>query len=578
MPQKNEKDAIGVFTVYRITLLVLTILALSGFAAAGYYAGRYQMLTRMFAEEHEALIRLQSRFQMLSEQYHASGNHSPFGTDASRTVPIPLELPSDPVIPLPPAAVPPEVPVQTTPAEEKKAPEQKPASEPVAVKKPSVKGEVKPEVKPTIPPESKKIAPVVAPVPQKQESAAVKPEAPTVKPDAPQVKTAPVEILPVVPIEKTPAPVKEKASACSDMARKIVEKKMQRSMDAVRLLLQRIGEGDMRDVEYLLSNGVGVDCAPVLHPAVKSDRLDMTLHLLSKGANVNAKSKNNMTALHLALMEKRSSHVELLLKHDPDLFSADIHGKTPLVYAIESGMMPYVTFLMEHGAPKSPEEMAAAMFAALRKPEIMALLLKKGGNVNQKYARGRTLLHSAAENDWRDAMTFLLDHGANINDRDENGMTPLHLAVAARRSKAAELLLGRKAAVDPFSNDGTPLHLAVLNAPDLIPLLLLYKANPLMPDLNGMTALLLAVKTGNSDAVPLLLKSGTPVRQISRDGRSVLHIAAQENRAELAELLIRAGADIEARDAAGKTSVFYVFGRKPGDTRFLNTLIRHNAR
>ncbi|HEY8665366.1 MAG TPA: ankyrin repeat domain-containing protein [Tepidisphaeraceae bacterium] len=141
---------------------------------------------------------------------------------------------------------------------------------------------------------------------------------------------------------------------------------------------------------------------------------------------------------------------------------------------------------------------------ALR-PEMVALLLDRGANVNETDPNGETALHRVA--DIRQAppeagalAKLLLERGAEPNARNWDEVTPLHQAARARNLAVAEVLLA--AGADPNARDknrrSTPLRRAVsgtgaggtkgtgaLMAP-LARLLLRYGANPDARDKRGV--------------------------------------------------------------------------------------------
>src|SRR6266851_287160 len=62
-----------------------------------------------------------------------------------------------------------------------------------------------------------------------------------------------------------------------------------------------------------------------------------------------------------------------------------------------------------------------------------------------------------------------------------------------------------------------------------------------------------AAKNRDTEAVRRLLEQGAPVNAAQPDGFTALHWAAERDKAEMADLLIRAGAQAGAADAYGVT-------------------------
>jgi hypothetical protein len=79
-------------------------------------------------------------------------------------------------------------------------------------------------------------------------------------------------------------------------------------------------------------------------------------------------------------------------------------------------------------------------------------------------------------------------------------------------------------------------------------------------DTDGSTPLHCATWKGNQEVVALLLKAGADVNAKNNNGHwgtTSLHAAAHANQAAIARLLIDAGAELNARDLNGKTPLFH---------------------
>lgn len=101
------------------------------------------------------------------------------------------------------------------------------------------------------------------------------------------------------------------------------------------------------DVHWATESGM-----TLLHYAAMKGNLDMTKYLLSKGAKVNARTKNNETALLWACANVEPEVVPILLEHgaDPNIES---EGDTPLKLMRQSGLpqaKAMVKLMLEKGA------------------------------------------------------------------------------------------------------------------------------------------------------------------------------------------------------------------------------------
>ena len=169
--------------------------------------------------------------------------------------------------------------------------------------------------------------------------------------------------------------------------------------------------------------------------------------------------------------------------------------------------------------------------ARLGNSEEVLRLVADGDAVDALDAAGMTPLHVAARQGEADTVRVLLAAGADVAARDASGRTPLHYAALAGRKHVLEALLERGATVEARDAHGdSPLHLAAHFA--------------------------------RVDALGVLLAAGADVRAVNAVGQTPLHVlglgaresddlAMQDLFSALAEVLIAAGAEPQALDAAG---------------------------
>ena len=159
------------------------------------------------------------------------------------------------------------------------------------------------------------------------------------------------------------------------------------------------------------------------------------------------------------------------------------------------------------------------------------------------------------------------------------GDTPLHAAAAGYRIEFARELIKQGANIGARNRRGAePLHYAADGAPvsriwnpqaqaEIIAFLIRKSANPNALDKSGVAPLHRAVRQRCSSAVNALLSNGADVRLKNKSGSTSLHLAVQNTgrggtgspeskvlQKEIIEILLKAGADPEDRDARGKTA------------------------
>ena len=206
----------------------------------------------------------------------------------------------------------------------------------------------------------------------------------------------------------------------------------------------------------------------------------------------------------------------------------------------------------------------------------------------------------------RNRLRQLLVDGANPNNTDYIGRTPLHLAVAMGDLNSAQLLLAYGA--DP--NYGTaeiwaapplfiaargdfgfnPLHRKRFGKyTQMLRLLLRYNANPNLSR-GGHTALHICAGCGFTAGMEVLLEAGAEIEALNAAGLTPLLVFAQSGSwLSSARLLIKHKANLNAVDAAGNSALHHaaIFsntldyqGRKrkiKGLPRLAKLLIKNNA-
>jgi ankyrin repeat protein len=195
----------------------------------------------------------------------------------------------------------------------------------------------------------------------------------------------------------------------------------------------------------------------------------------------------------------------------------------------------------------------AVLLADLR---LLRALIGARIDLNQRHA-GLTPLLAATRDSWHgrpEAVMTLLANGADPRLADSDGRTPLHGAALSVDPAVAALLLDAEAPLDPIDREGwSPLGVACANGNWRQAKFLLERHA--RPEPEGGQPALLAAASGEDDpaGVRLLLKAKARVDARGRLNRSALHVACLAGNHEIAQALIEAGADVNARDEHGIT-------------------------
>jgi ankyrin repeat protein len=187
-------------------------------------------------------------------------------------------------------------------------------------------------------------------------------------------------------------------------------------------------------------------------------------------------------------------------------------------------------------------------------------------------------LADAAEKMDRARVRALLQQRVDVNTPQVDGMTALHWAAYQDDLEMVELLVRAGSNVNASNRYGvTPLSLACTNGNGaMIELLLESRADPNASLPGGESPLMTAARTGSVAAVKALLSHGARVEaKDDRRGQTALTWAVAEGHAEVAEILIKAGADFRLRLASGFTPL--LFAVREGRTDAVRVLLKAGA-
>jgi ankyrin repeat protein len=195
----------------------------------------------------------------------------------------------------------------------------------------------------------------------------------------------------------------------------------------------------------------------------------------------------------------------------------------------------------------------------MMRPVFAGLLLCTIALSAQDAGSSSDAFYSAIRNNDLIRLQAMLKGGANLNASDpRGGGTPLMYSAVVGSLEGMTMLLDHGADVNaPNSVGATPLMWA---ASDLakVQLLLARGANPKAVSQRGRTALFLAARSDRSaDIVKLLIAAGADVHAVDAAKMTVLHSAAGGNDTETIRQVVNAGADVNAVDFAGFTPLIH---------------------
>ena len=292
------------------------------------------------------------------------------------------------------------------------------------------------------------------------------------------------------------------------------------------------------------------DLAGELYAAARSGRVDRALQLLEAGADAHApapageRDQRSLAALAAVLPDLRL--LRALIAQGVDLNSG---GTTPLLAATRDSW---------HG-----------------RPEAVMTLLANGADPRAADAEGNTPLHHAARSTDPGVAALLRDAAAEMDALNQEGFSPLGVACASGNWRLAKFLLERGARPEPHG--GQPVLLAAAateeDDPAGVQLLLRFKARVGTPGRDARTALHEAALAGHADIVAALLAAGADPQARDAAGRTPWLEAARALRGGVIEQLALQKIDLDATDGEGRNALLLASGAEQASLALVRRLL-----
>lgn len=301
---------------------------------------------------------------------------------------------------------------------------------------------------------------------------------------------------------------------------------------------------------------------------------------------INADNSLGLTPLNSAVGNGQLQVVKFLLDNKANIESRD-HGKTPLLNAALAEHRDMVQLLLDRGAdvnaavrprPGSPPNLSGDGYTALHyaadsgNKAIAELLLARGARVNAQAASGETPLMVAVIKGFKSVAEMLIAHGAGVNARNNEGKSILIVGIERNHPSIVEMLLASKADVNLASKDGYTALIAAVNGgqPETVKVLLEHGADARAQMAEDhastprWTALDAAVVMNDNASLKLLLENHADPNAtfdlsdgINHDRNSTpLILAAEYKHTDSATILLAHGADVNGRNAEGRTALW----------------------
>ncbi|XP_038104288.1 uncharacterized protein LOC119765139 [Culex quinquefasciatus] len=236
-------------------------------------------------------------------------------------------------------------------------------------------------------------------------------------------------------------------------------------------------------------------------------------------------------------------------------------GEEALLFAVERGYEYVVKLLITYNFDVNGLNMKLTPLMLANRIEIYKSLLSAGASQYSEYSDGNTWLHITAKNKSREIVEHVLREDPTlINKTNKLGETALHIAVKNNNKNIVELLLDLNADPNIENKEGKSPIIYAIKSKYKRNVELLMKHSPKIDllDDNGILKEELNFLYEIEEFVELLLKEKNfKINAADAKGLTPLHHAAKCGNLKVLQLLLREGADVDAEDSNGNTSLYY---------------------
>ncbi|XP_053695797.1 uncharacterized protein LOC128743277 [Sabethes cyaneus] len=319
-----------------------------------------------------------------------------------------------------------------------------------------------------------------------------------------------------------------------------------------------------------------------LHSACLANSLQTVRILLKHGANPNLYNSNNLSPLHLAVMNQHLRIAETLVScaRPP---SVELLNSV-LMIAVGKANLPLMNLLLESGADisllrplvKQPHKNLLHSAARAGFLRILQYLLQEGiCDANDEDPTGSTPIFEAIIGANMTVIENLLQFGADVSHSNKQGQNVISTATLFDHLDIVKYFVNNFPNItgyilSPQAGQNTSLHIATLkeSEPMVSYFIKLHQDNGFHlngQNQEGFTAIHICAQTGNEQIFWLLLKHGADPTIPLTNGQSILHTAASNNHLNIVRTcLTRSLIDVNTVDCNQRSILHYaVFSKNP---------------
>ena len=254
---------------------------------------------------------------------------------------------------------------------------------------------------------------------------------------------------------------------------------------------------------------------------------------------------------------------QVLIDAGADIEKKDDYGRSPLLLSSSFGNVAVVKMLVKTGAgvcvADHEGDTCLTIAAYCGHTETVRYLVGlEDVDMNHPGAHGYTALHWAVKGNYPEVVQVLIDAGADIETEDEEGRSPLHWACRSGALAVVKMLVQAGARVRATSDFGNTCLMFAANhghTETVRYLVSLPEMDLNHVDENGNTAVLAVAEANHADVMEVLIDAGADIEVKGSsgisDGHSPLLLASKLGHLRVVKVLVKAGADVCATASEG---------------------------
>lgn len=255
---------------------------------------------------------------------------------------------------------------------------------------------------------------------------------------------------------------------------------------------------------------------------------------------VDAKGNEEETALMRASSIEAA---ELLFRNGASLYARDIGGNMGIHLAAHNNHIEVVKFFISKGVPINAKGRSGktALMISHSHEDMARFLLENGSSPYEMDEFGNMAIHLASKNGWIEVMRVLLQVlKFPVDTLNAKGLSAIMIAAEVGHVQIAELLFANCASLTAQNVEGdTAIHIATRSRHcDFVKFLLDQGVFVDIPGNNLCSALMVAVEIGDVETAELFIRKGASLMARNAQGDMAIHIAVRNGHADLVNLLL----------------------------------------